>query len=41
MERILGRLCGECLPTDERRRKRNGCIRDVQEREAFEHGDAP
>jgi hypothetical protein len=29
MERILGRLRGECLPADERRRERNGRIRDV------------
>jgi hypothetical protein len=40
MERILRRLCGQCLSADEHRRERNGRIRDVQEREAFEHGDA-
>jgi hypothetical protein len=41
MERILGRLCGQCLPADKHRRERDGRICDVQEREAFEYGNAP
>jgi hypothetical protein len=41
VERILGSLCGQSLPADERRRERDGRICDVQEREAFEHGEAP
>src|SRR6266446_2069302 len=40
MERILSRLCGQCLPADASRRERNGRIRDVQKREEFEYGEA-
>ena len=40
MERILGRLRGQRLPGDEQRGERNRRIRHVQEREAFEHGEA-